>query len=491
MGKRFRFKLFFIMILFATAMAFLITIVDHQRIEKIAIEDNQFQMEQTQDTISYTLHTIEKVYYYFDRETALQMEESSNDLVDLYEKDPTFESWDIGALSQKIGMDIYIINENNVIINSNVESDIGMDFDDCCQKLVTVLDDRRESGGFYHDGMDIEQSSGTVKKFSYMATPDHKYLIELGYSLQDGPIFNEFNIFDVMNELIEDYSAIYDINVLTLGGYSLGKSTEEWKLTPERRKAFEKTLQTGEITELDSDWNGKQATYRYFPYESEYDDGEVTQTKVIELVYKSDQLEKVIEHNRQIFIVQLLVILVVTIFIASIISRWMSKPLYLALHDSLTGLRNRASFKDDVDNILRKSKKSTILYMVDLDHFKSVNDRLGHDRGDKLLKRAANVIKATVPMNASVYRMGGDEFSIVIPDISKEKAEQIAQDLTENLKKNFEYEKDISNLGVSASVGFAFAPDHGHHVDVLYKKADQALYKSKKAGRNQYHMYDA
>lgn len=489
MRKRFRLKLFLIMILFAAAMAFIIAIVDHQRITNLTIEENEFQVDQTQDTITYTLQTIDKVYYYFDQETALQMEENSKYLADLYEENPSFESWDFEALSKEIGMNIYIINEDLVIVASNVESDIGLDFKSCCSKLVPVLEERRESGGFYHDGMDIEQSTGSVKKFSYMATQDHQYLIELGYSLEDGPIFQKFSIFQVVEDLIDDYPMIYDINVLTLGGYSLGKSTDEWKLSPERREAFEETLKTGKVTELDSEWQGNPAIYRYFPYESEYDEGKVTQKKVIELVYRGDQLEEVMKNNRQIFIFQLLFILVLTTFLASIISAWMSRPMYLAFHDSLTGLKNRSGFKEDLESILKKSKRSTSVYMVDLDHFKLVNDHLGHDRGDRLLKRSARVLKATVPRNAAVYRMGGDEFSVIVPDITKEKAEDIAASMITNLKQAFEHEGDLCSLGVSASVGYVLAPEHGTDVDELYKKADIALYKSKKSGRNQYHRY--
>src|SRR5699024_10052537 len=181
----------------ATGVSLIIVISDHQRIKQMVMEDNELQMQQTQNTVTYTLGTIEKVYHYLDQETALQMEENSHALAELYTENGSFEDWNFNALSEEIGMDIYIINEDQVIIGSNIDADVGMDFTECCGKLVPVLEERRESGQFFHDGLDIEQSTGTVKKFSYKATDDKKYLIELGYSLQDGPIFQEFNIFQV------------------------------------------------------------------------------------------------------------------------------------------------------------------------------------------------------------------------------------------------------------------------------------------------------
>lgn len=491
MGNRFRFKLFIIMILFAAAMVFLIAIIDYQRITEITIEENEFQMKQTQDTIAYTLQTIDKVYYHFDRETALQMEESADDLLALYIDNPSVENWNLDALSYEIGMDIHILNKDNEVITSNVKSDIGLNLNECCDKIVPVLDERRKTGGFFHDGLDTEPSTGDIKKFGYMATPDSKYLIGLGYSLEEGPIFKEFNIFDVLEELTEDYPTIYDINVLTLSGLSLGKTEEEWSLTPDRKEAFENTFRTKEITEVDSEWGGQSAIYRYFPFESNYDEGEITQTKVVELVYKGDQLEEVLKSNQQTLVIQLLIVLVLTALIAFIVSSWMSRPMYLAFHDSLTGLKNRSGYKNDLEKVLEKNRGDTVVYMVDLDNFKLVNDQLGHDRGDDLLRLTANVINKSVPKNAIVYRLGGDEFSVVIPHVTKEKAEKIAGSMVKNLKQAFDNERDLNGLRVSASIGFILAPEKSTNVVDLYKKADLALYKSKRAGKNQYHMYES
>jgi len=489
MRERFRLRLFLIMIVFATVVAFTIAIIDHLRITERVKEDNEFQMRDIQDRITQTLDTIDKIYYYFDGETASRMEENSRYILDLYEENPSFDEWDFDSLKEELGMDIYIINKENVITHSSVSNDIGMDFKKCCGKLVPVLDERRASGEFFHDGLDIEQHTGQVKKFSYMATRDKNYLVELGYNLEDGDIFQEFNIFNVTDDLENNYSKINEINVLTLGGNPLGTSVDEWTLPPKRREAFEKTLATGETTEVDMDWKEEPATYRYIAHVSEYDSG-VTQNKVVEIAYNEHEIQKILDKNRQIFFIQLLTILVVTVIVSLIISHWMSKPIYMAFHDSLTGLRNRAGFSEDLHAAIHNTKGTTGVFMVDLDNFKLVNDHLGHDRGDELLKMAARTIREAVPKEGRVFRMGGDEFSIVLPDTTKQQTKEIAELIISRLGKSIDRVSEIKELNVTASIGIALAPEHGEDVDGLYKKSDIALYKSKQLGKNQYHMYE-
>src|SRR5690606_18512536 len=121
--------------------------------------------------------TIEKAYYLFGKEISSQMEASSRYLIGLYQRNPSFDEWNFTALKNMLGFDIYIINEQNVITHSSYPEDIGLDFNVCCPKLSQTITERRNSGEFFADGIDIEQTSGNIKKYSYMATPDKKYTI--------------------------------------------------------------------------------------------------------------------------------------------------------------------------------------------------------------------------------------------------------------------------------------------------------------------------
>src|SRR5699024_10213916 len=127
---------------------------------------------------------------------------------------PDFSSWDFADLSEAINMDIYILDKGNKVVHSNVGEEIGLDFSECCKSFHQILQERRESGELFLDGIDIDQKNGDVKKFSYMATNDKEYIIELGYSLENEELFKEFNFLTIADEVVEDFSLIEGMNVL-------------------------------------------------------------------------------------------------------------------------------------------------------------------------------------------------------------------------------------------------------------------------------------
>lgn len=131
--------------------------------------------------------------------------------------------------------------------------------------------------------MDIEQKTGEIKKYSYMATPDNKFLIELGYSLQNGTIFNEFNFLQVKKEMEQKYPSLNQVNILNVGGFSLGEPVDKARLSRERRNAFEEKLESEQPIEIKGSLEDTAVTYRYVPYVSNFDEGS-TKTKVIEIV---------------------------------------------------------------------------------------------------------------------------------------------------------------------------------------------------------------
>ena len=157
----------------------------------------------------------------------------------------------------------------------------------------------------------------------------------------------------------------------------------------------------------------------------------------------------------------------------------------LAWADELTGLMNRASFKEVLKKTLdvMDPGSAVALHLIDLDHFKSVNDTLGHPTGDLLLVEVAKRISSTCGEEGVVARLGGDEFVIIqrlLPDATG--AEGLAKSVMASLCQTFEIGMHRINIG--ASFGVAVAPQHGRSVDVLLKRADMALYKAKAQGRN-------
>ncbi len=166
---------------------------------------------------------------------------------------------------------------------------------------------------------------------------------------------------------------------------------------------------------------------------------------------------------------------------------------YQAHHDSLTGLANRTLFNDrlskGVQQAKRKCKKMALLF-IDLDHFKEINDSLGHDIGDKVLQKVTDSLRGAVREEDSISRLGGDEFTVLLEDLTKgEDASVSAQKIIETLDKPIKVEG--RELHVSCSVGISLYPDDGYQPQDLLKYADSAMYKAKAEGRNNFQFYCA
>jgi len=165
---------------------------------------------------------------------------------------------------------------------------------------------------------------------------------------------------------------------------------------------------------------------------------------------------------------------------------------YLATHDSLTGLPNRALFQDHLKHALARGRRHNgrvALLFIDLDNFKSINDTLGHDIGDEVLKQAALRLREVVRDTDTIARLGGDEFTAVLSDCDGDTADRVGRRIVDDLSASFQVAGH--RLFCSASVGVAFFPDDGTDSAELIKKADAAMYRAKEKGRNRVEFFKA
>lgn len=165
------------------------------------------------------------------------------------------------------------------------------------------------------------------------------------------------------------------------------------------------------------------------------------------------------------------------------------KYTYLALHDVLTGLPNRRSLFEEANSLFVKgnSKKAALLF-IDMDNFKYINDTMGHEFGDLLIKAASDRLVLDLFEKSTLYRLGGDEFIILAEETDRDRAEQLTADIIYSFKENF-FVKNIG-LHISFSIGIAIYPDHGSNIEELIKSADIAMYKAKENGKNRHVLYD-
>ncbi len=159
----------------------------------------------------------------------------------------------------------------------------------------------------------------------------------------------------------------------------------------------------------------------------------------------------------------------------------------LAHFDILTGLANRGLLDDRLARLVAQSRRNAsplAVLLFDLDGFKGVNDTLGHAAGDALLVAVAKRARACVRESDTVGRLGGDEFLVLLPDTDREGARAVAGKLLETLAAPCDL--GAQSVGVSASIGGAFLPGPSPDAESLVREADEALYRSKRAGRNRY-----
>jgi diguanylate cyclase (GGDEF)-like protein len=164
---------------------------------------------------------------------------------------------------------------------------------------------------------------------------------------------------------------------------------------------------------------------------------------------------------------------------------------YLAHYDQLTGLPNRTLLQDRLRQALLRAQRyghKVAVFMLDIDHFKRINDSLGHADGDVLLATVGKRLLSVVRETDTIARMGGDEFVVVMPDFTsladvKRCGAQIVETAAQPVRIG---EREIA---VTVSVGLCIYPDCGLEIDELLKNADAAMYEIKDRGRNGFHMF--
>ncbi len=163
----------------------------------------------------------------------------------------------------------------------------------------------------------------------------------------------------------------------------------------------------------------------------------------------------------------------------------------LASLDVLTELPNRGVFNDRLAHAVHKAHRNTsrlAVFFLDLDHFKNINDSLGHKSGDLLLCQVAQRIKSCVREGDTVARLGGDEFTVILEDIrSAQYVGKVAEKIASSVAKT--YELDGTDVTISTSIGISLYPTDGRDVDTLIRNADAAMYHAKKSGRNNFQFY--
>ncbi len=164
---------------------------------------------------------------------------------------------------------------------------------------------------------------------------------------------------------------------------------------------------------------------------------------------------------------------------------------YLARHDMLTGLVNRREFESRMQRLLedaRLNDRQHVMFYLDLDHFKVVNDECGHAAGDKVLKLLAEEFKNHLRKDDCIGRLGGDEFGVLLVNCSLKSAQSVAEKMRQDID-DFTFEWEVRQFKLGVSIGVVAITSHAESIEDLMEQADTSCYIAKQRGRNQIHLH--
>lgn len=492
--KNLRIKLLLSLIAFAVILVAVISYVNRQIL--VADIEKQVAVNKVliENHILTDMQTIDNAHFYFDKNISEKMEQELKNLKIYYRENSNIATWDLQQMKNKHGMDIYIIDQSNKVIYSTFPKDIGLDFSRCCQRFSALLDERRASGEFYSDGIDISTTTGEYRKFGYLATHDKKYLLELGIDLLNDPVFQTFNFEKTAEYLIAKYEDLVEVQTINAGGVFFDNSRTKRNNVQDQSKQFQKYFELAkkkmEPVEYQTLNQSYIETHLFLPYEAETVRGESSK-RVVYVKFVNFTKIEALQKNLKQFWVLLFIALLTAFIMLLVINKILSKTIHLATFDPLTGVYNRATYIRKIDNLLRKRKMNVPgLLLIDLDNFKQVNDHYGHVEGDHILIETAMILKRVVKNNGFVVRFGGDEFAIVLYDTTEQHMQQIAEDILTQIR-TVKYEEHSSEKWSVLSVSMGGALYLAEDTEMsLFERADKALYQSKNAGKDQYSSYD-
>jgi diguanylate cyclase (GGDEF)-like protein len=465
-------------------------------IKEVITEKFQSRQQLVEKNILQTVNYINDSYKVVEQELNSEMKEYSQLMVDKYIDNPDVEEWNLEELKDDFKYyDIYIIDRELKIIKTSKESDLGLDFSKF-GSFAEIVRKRLEGDSFEVDRIDLATQTGEVKKYSYMPTPDNKYLLELSISIEDKyPSFKQLNMFKDAGELTAEYDiveeiAFYSVEPINYGVAKLRSSKKPY-LDPDvpelQEELSRQAVLTGEMQAADLEDDSLNHSLKFFPVLlSKEENSQGWNSYVVGITYNDQVIRDELNRHQYLFSINILLMIIFFIAFIGVVIYLLNKFEYQANHDKLTGLANRKLFVEEFTQIKMEADKTdsmAAVVFIDIDKFKEINDNFGHDFGDRVLEKIAGRMKNSLKKDDRLARMGGDEFAIALTKISsREEAVKITQRLIDNFKEPLAIAgKEIE---VNLSAGISFYSKDGTQLEELIKNADYAMYQAKRKDKD-------
>jgi diguanylate cyclase (GGDEF)-like protein len=487
-------KLRYITIILFFGIILAVTISNYTYSREIIQEKYQLQKTHVEKALTEELIFINTSTKILETQLNDEMKKNSYILIEKYIKNPDIMSWDLESIKENFyNYEIYIINEDLQIVRSTLKEDLGLNFSKY-PAFSRLLKSRLEGDEFSADRMDISITTKALRKYSYMPTPDNKYLIELSIDISERySDFQKMDIFSKVNTFKEDYNIVENISIYKFNedGSRVGViKTEELEdgydtnISIDKQEIIRQSLKTDTIQRKEATDNDDQNfIFTYIPILNYLETNEFDwwNSYVIEIVYNEIPLNQQLSELRTRFFSNLFILILIFSLFSLVIFSLFKKSENLAYYDHLTGLPNRKLFeKVFLEKMSNADKRGNLLgiMFIDLDHFKQVNDKYGHEIGDDLLIAVSEKIKNNLKKDDFVARLGGDEFTIILDNIEKKKdLEFISKRLISLFDEPLYIHKN--KIKANLSIGVSVYPDSGNNMKELLRKSDQAMYSAK------------
>lgn len=451
------------------------------------------KQKMVEQNILKTISHVNDAYLIGEDKLNSEMKKYSLYMREKYRENPNIEEWDLKKLQEKFNnyYDIYIINSDLKVVKTTVKKDIGLDFKKFTG-FAEVLKKRLNGDEFVADRIDLTINTGEMKKFSYIPTYDNKYLLELGVNINDRfPQLQKLDIFSSAAQLSQEYDIVEEISFYKynpanqdVGKFNINKKPYIKRDIDNSKKDFVQQAYLSDQIKINKYERGRITyTSKYFPalLTQKNTTDSWWNSYVVNIVYNNQNMLSEINQERSYFLLNTSIMLILFLIFIAVVSYLLKKFEYQSYHDKLTDLPNRKFFEEEfkkLSEIAQKNKREMAVIFLDIDNFKEVNDNFGHDIGDRMLKEVADRLKDNLHKKDILSRLGGDEFIMVIPDITSR--DQIINYL-EKILDDFKKPLTIKNgeFYISISLGVSIFPSDGDNLEDLLKKADNAMYKAK------------
>ena len=481
-------RLLLILTIFSVALIAVMSLITQYIILGDVEREQEALQSNIESQILKDLETMDRAHRIFRENETENMENGLRHLREYYEENPDIYSWDLDYVTDRYNMDFYILNEAGQVVITTHEPLRNVDFNDYNKEFVNLIKERIQTDTFYYDGLEVSMVTKELRMYGYLATSDHKYLLEFGIRFEDTEIAKGFNYGYTVDSLVGNYQDLKDLHVFTSSGFSLSKNSAHFTyedLNPILQTAFLKVSETGQdlsvIEELD---NGVKRIHRFIPYRSKEAPGNATDRVVYaEYTNLTEQMKK--KQSIKQFLLMILIAIVISAVLLFIILRVLKSTFRQATTDTLTGAYNRSSYLHYIDTLIHHRKEYPIgLMVVDLDNFKQVNDDYGHATGDKALQETTKILTEVVGSKGYIARFGGDEFVIVYKKSSPEILQKYAESILIVMRNKSLASDELYWSILKMSIGYTIQKDSLEQESNLFERADQAMYLSKKNGKD-------